>query len=167
MPCSESPLPELVARLGAALHGGGRMLATVESCTGGQLAQTLTAVAGSSEWFDRCWVTYSNRAKSEMVGVDAALIETHGAVSEPVVRAMVRGARARMAATDAVVAITGIAGPGGGSVDKPVGTVYLGWALGDAEFAERCTFSGDRGAVRGQAVRRAIEGLLELLDEAA
>ncbi len=166
MPCSDIPLADLVDRLGSALHGGGRRLATVESCTGGQLAQTLTAVAGSSDWFDRCWVTYSNQAKSEMVGVDPALIEAQGAVSEPVVRAMVRGARSRMAAADAVVAITGIAGPGGGSTEKPVGTVYLGWALGDAEVAERCAFAGDRGAVRGQAVRRAIEGLLELLDEA-
>ncbi len=167
MPCSEPALPELVNRVGALARRSGRRVATVESCTGGGVAQVLTAVAGSSDWFDRAWVTYSNRAKCEMLDIDSGVILAHGAVSDAVARAMLRGARARMGPQDAVLAITGIAGPGGGSVDKPVGTVYIGWSLESSEAVEHCLFAGDRADVRAAAVRRAIEGLIEHLETAA
>lgn len=140
------------------------MLASAESCTGGLIAATCTDLSGSSAWFERGFVTYSNAAKSELLGVDAALIETHGAVSEPVARAMASGALARSHAQVAL-AVTGVAGPGGGSVDKPVGTVWFAWASANGLSSQRCQFDGDRAAVRRAAVHQALAYLLRLLTE--
>ena len=138
------------------------MLATAESCTGGLIAATCTDLAGSSAWFERGFVTYSNAAKTELLGVDAALIQTHGAVSEPVVRAMVQGALAHSPAQVAV-AVTGVAGPTGGSADKPVGTVWFGLAVPGQVVTERCVFPGDRAAVRAATVQHGLTRLAQLL----
>ena len=139
----------------------GERLATAESCTGGLIAAACTELAGSSDWFERGFVTYSNEAKSELLGVDAALIAAHGAVSEPVALAMATGALAHSRA-DWAVAVTGIAGPGGGSAEKPVGLVWLAWCRrGGAPEAERHVFPGDRAAVRAATVLQALHGLLE------
>lgn len=138
------------------------MLATAESCTGGLIAAACTDLAGSSNWFERGFVTYSNAAKTSMLGVDAALVETHGAVSEPVARAMAQGALQHSLAQVAV-AVTGVAGPSGGSIDKPVGTVWLAWALPSGVYAQRQQFTGDRAAVRGATVQHALAHLLTLL----
>lgn len=140
----------------------GIMLATAESCTGGLIAAALTAIAGSSDVVDRGFVTYSNEAKSELLGVDMALIEAHGAVSEPVARAMVEGAIARSRAQVAV-SVTGVAGPAGGSPEKPVGTVWFGWSVGGQVRSERRRFEGDRAAVRAATVRYALQTLAELV----
>jgi nicotinamide-nucleotide amidase len=151
-----------VAPLADALRARGWRLATAESCTGGLIAATCTALAGSSDWFDRGFVTYSNAAKTEQLGVDALLIAQHGAVSEPVVRAMAEGALRRSPANIAV-AVTGIAGPGGGSADKPVGLVWLAMAQrGTAVQAERLQLAGDRAAVREQTVVAALARALQL-----
>ncbi len=132
------------------------MVATAESCTGGLIAAALTDIAGSSDVVDRGFVTYSNAAKTELLGVPAALIEAHGAVSEPVARAMAEGALERSDA-GVTVAVTGVAGPGGGSADKPVGTVWFGVARrGAATRSERQVFPGDRQAVRAATVLRAF-----------
>jgi len=140
-------------------------LTTAESCTGGLIAATCTDLAGSSAWFDRGFVTYSNDAKTEQLGVPPELIAAHGAVSEPVARAMATGALARSHAHMAV-AVTGIAGPSGGSPDKPVGTVWLAWAWRTdsrvtAVQAEKREFPGDRAAVRQATVHAALAGILE------
>ena len=137
-------------------------MATAESCTGGLIAGACTDLAGSSNWFERGFVTYSNEAKNEMLGVDMALIEAHGAVSEPVARAMVEGAIARSRATVAV-SVTGVAGPGGGSPEKPVGTVWFGWSVDGRVRTERRRFDGDRAAVRAATVRYALQTLAELV----
>ena len=139
------------------------MLATAESCTGGWVAQVVTATAGSSSWFDRGFVTYSNRSKQDMLGVSSATLTQHGAVSEPTAREMAAGA-IKHSAAQVALAITGIAGPGGGSADKPVGTVCFAWALADGRV-ESCTcyFPGDRETIRRQAVERALQGLLSYL----
>ena len=139
------------------------MLATAESCTGGLIAAACTDLAGSSNWFERGFVTYSNAAKTELLGVPAELIEQFGAVSEPVARAMAAGALAHSHAQVAV-AVTGVAGPGGGSVDKPVGTVWFGWATPTGQHSECQHFAGDRAAVRTATVRHALTRLLGLLD---
>ncbi len=136
----------------------GLMMATAESCTGGLIAATCTDLAGSSAWFERGFVTYSNAAKTESLGVPAALIAQHGAVSEPVVRAMALGALAHSRAQVAV-AVTGVAGPGGGSADKPVGTVWLAWAVGGRVSTECRQFAGDRAAVRSATVAHALAQL--------
>lgn len=138
------------------------MLTTAESCTGGLIAGACTDLAGSSAWFERGFVTYSNAAKTEQLGVDAALIATHGAVSEPVVRAMVQGAL-QHARAQVAVAVTGVAGPTGGSVDKPVGTVWFGWATPAGVHTEVQHFVGDRAAVRAATVHHALTQLAELL----
>jgi nicotinamide-nucleotide amidase len=138
------------------------MLATAESCTGGLIAGACTDLAGSSAWFERGFVTYSNAAKTEMLGVDAALIDTHGAVSEPVVRAMVQGAL-RHSHAQVAVAVTGVAGPTGGSAEKPVGTVWFGWATPAGVHTEVQHFGGDRAAVRGATVQHALARLAALL----
>ena len=148
----------LLARCKAA----GLMVATAESCTGGLIAAALTAIAGSSAVVDRGFVTYSNEAKHELVGVPMALIEAHGAVSEPVARAMAAGARSH-APVQLAVAVTGVAGPTGGSADKPVGTVWFGWATPAGTFTEHQRFDGDRAAVRAATVRHALAGLLQRL----
>jgi len=156
-------LDDLVATLAAALTRRSGMLCTAESCTGGLIAAACTDRAGSSDWFERGVVSYSNAAKTELLGVPAALIEAHGAVSEPVARAMAEGALARSHAQWAL-AVTGVAGPGGGSLAKPVGTVWLAWAGPAGVQAEHRLFSGDRAAVRQATARRALEGLLERIE---
>lgn len=138
------------------------MMASAESCTGGLIAARCTDLPGSSNWFERGFVTYSNAAKSELLGVPADLIELHGAVSEPVARAMARGAVAH-AHAQVSVAVTGIAGPGGGSASKPVGTVWFAWQAGDQLDSEKCLFAGDRAAVREATVVHALQGLLDRL----
>ena len=154
----------LAQKLGERLKARRAMLVTAESCTGGWAAQAVTAVAGSSEWFERGFVTYSNAAKEEMLGVRPETLARHGAVSEETAREMALGALARSHGTIAL-AITGIAGPTGGSVAKPVGTVCFAWAVKDgASRAETRRFSGDRDAVRRQSVELALRAVLELLD---
>ncbi len=149
-----------VAALALALRASGLKLVTAESCTGGMIAAACTAVAGSSQWFERGFVTYSNAAKTDSLGVDAGLIDAQSAVSEAVARAMVEGALARSLA-DLAVAVTGIAGPGGGSNDKPVGTVWLATARRDGGTrAELLRLNGDRSAIREQTVVRALQALL-------
>jgi nicotinamide-nucleotide amidase len=154
--------PQLCIQLADALRARGLMLATAESCTGGLIAGACTDLSGSSDWFERGFVTYSNAAKTELLGVPAALIEAHGAVSEPVARAMAEGAVAHSAATLSV-AVTGVAGPTGGSADKPVGTVWFGWCVNGRTHSERQRFDGDRAAVRAATVRHALAGLLARL----
>lgn len=152
----------LVVQLADVLRTRGLMLATAESCTGGLIAGACTDLAGSSDWFERGFVSYSNAAKTELLGVPAALIAQHGAVSEPVARAMAEGA-VRHARAQLAVAVTGVAGPGGGSADKPVGTVWFGWALAGGTHTEVQRFDGDRSAVRAATVRHALARLLALL----
>ncbi|MCV0439622.1 MAG: CinA family protein [Hydrogenophaga sp.] len=155
-------IPDLVTALARELKARGLMMATAESCTGGLIAGACTDLSGSSDWFERGFVTYSNAAKHELLGVPVALIEQHGAVSEPVARAMASGALAHSPAQLAV-AVTGVAGPTGGSADKPVGTVWFGWATPDGVFSEHRRFDGDRAAVRQATVRHALAGLLQRL----
>ncbi|MFM2076004.1 MAG: hypothetical protein RJB34_2309 [Pseudomonadota bacterium] len=135
-------------------------LATAESCTGGLVAAACTELSGSSAWFERGFVTYSNAAKTELLGVSAALIEAHGAVSEAVARGMAEGAL-RHSLAQVSVAITGVAGPTGGSADKPVGTVCFAWAVPTGVFSERVQFHGDRSCIRQAAVWHALLGLLQ------
>lgn len=142
------------------------MLATAESCTGGLIAAACTDLAGSSNWFERGFVTYSNAAKTEMLGVDAQLIAAHGAVSEPVARAMAQGA-AQRAGTQLAVAVTGIAGPSGGSAEKPVGTVWFAWSVAGELHSERLRFDGDRAAVREATTLHALQCLVELVQNAS
>ena len=159
----ELTLEPLVLRLADALRRHGARIATAESCTGGLIAATCTAVPGSSDWFERGVVTYSNAAKTELLGVPEALLRTHGAVSEPVARAMAEGARAR-APVQRAVAVTGIAGPGGAVPGKPVGTVWLALSRDDAPVqAWRLQLPGDRAAVRLATVRAALEALIDSL----
>jgi nicotinamide-nucleotide amidase len=149
-----------VLALADALRARGLRIATAESCTGGLIAAACTSVAGSSDWFERGFVTYSNEAKAELLGVDPALIAAHGAVSEPVVRAMCGGALARSRAQLAL-AVTGIAGPGGAVPGKPVGTVWLAWGDGRGIEAGRVLLPGDRTAVRAATVALALQRLTE------
>jgi nicotinamide-nucleotide amidase len=156
-------LDELAGRVGSLLREQQRLLATAESCTGGWVAKCITDIAGSSAWFDRGFVTYSNRAKQDMLGVPAVTLEDHGAVSEATVSAMARGALTHSAA-DVSVAVSGIAGPGGAVPGKPVGTVCFAWLVaGGAPHVETRQLVGDREAVRRQAVARALEGLVDVL----
>ncbi len=153
----------LSARVGEALLARGWQLATAESCTGGAIAAAITDIAGSSQWFDRGFVTYSNQAKQDMLGVRAETLRSAGAVSEATVAEMVSGALARSLAR-VTLAVSGIAGPGGGSADKPVGTVCLAWAIdGEPPVVRTEHFAGDRAAVRAQTVEQALRGVLELL----
>lgn len=140
-------------------------LASAESCTGGLIAAACTELAGSSDWFERGFVTYSNAAKTELLGVPAELIVAHGAVSEAVAQAMARGALAH-AHAEVALAVTGIAGPSGGSADKPVGTVWFGWALPDRVWSECQRFDGDRAAVRQASVGHALGTLVSALQRA-
>lgn len=156
MEMTPDPRPALAERL---LQRGWR-LATAESCTGGMIAAACTDLAGSSGWFERGFVTYSNEAKTELLGVPEALLAAHGAVSAPVAEAMVAGAL-RRAHAEVAVAVTGIAGPGGGSADKPVGTVWFAWAVPGRCWSEGRRFEGDRAAVRQQTLAHALQGLLQ------
>ena len=143
-----------------AYRAAGRMLATAESCTGGMVAAALTDIAGSSASFERGFVTYSNAAKTEMLGVDAALIASHGAVSAEVAASMAEGALARSHAAVAV-SVTGVAGPDGGTAEKPVGLVWFGLASNRPTRTERAHFEGDRAEIRRQSAERALRLLLE------
>jgi nicotinamide-nucleotide amidase len=159
----EQDTAALVARAAELLQQKRWMLATAESCTGGLIAGACTEVPGSSAWFERGFVSYSNAAKTELLGVDAALIAAEGAVSEPVARAMAIGALARSHA-QAAVAVTGVAGPTGGTAEKPVGTVWFGWSLaGQPIRTERRRFEGDRATVRAATVHHALQTLVQLL----
>ncbi len=151
--------PALLA-LGDRLRARGWRMAAAESCTGGLIAAACTSVAGSSDWFERGFVTYSNAAKAELLGVLPSLIDQHGAVSEEVALAMAGGALAR-APVQLAVAVTGIAGPGGAVPGKPVGTVWLAWGTPAGVRAERLQLAGDRGAVRASTVRVALRRLGE------
>jgi nicotinamide-nucleotide amidase len=155
-------MESLAKQLGQRLKAQSARLVTAESCTGGWVAQVVTSVAGSSDWFERGFVTYSDDSKQELLGVRAATLARHGAVSEETAREMAQGALARSKSTLAL-AVTGIAGPGGGSPDKPVGTVCFAWAGKQGVRAETQRFSGDRDSVRRQSVVRALEGVLEHL----
>jgi nicotinamide-nucleotide amidase len=151
-------LNDTLTDLAQALMALGWSLTTAESCTGGLVAAACTELSGSSAWFERGFVTYSNAAKTEMLGVPAELIAAHGAVSEAVAQAMAAGAL-RHSAAQIAVAITGVAGPLGGSVDKPVGTVCFAWAWPGGVFSERVQLSGDRAGIRQAAVRHALMGV--------
>ena len=141
------------------------MLATAESCTGGGVAQAITEVAGSSAWFERGFVTYSNLSKQQMLGVRETTLKQHGAVSEMTVREMAAGALWNSTAQVAL-SVSGIAGPDGGTAGKPVGTVWFAWGLKDGEtFAQRHQLSGNRAEVRAQAVQIALQGLVNLLNK--
>ncbi len=153
-----------IGQLANLMLENGLFLATAESCTGGMIAAACTDLAGSSAWFERGFITYSNAAKTELLGVDAALIAQHGAVSEPVARAMAFGA-IRHSQAQVSVAVTGVAGPTGGSADKPVGTVWFGWSVHGSLHSERVCFSGDRSSVRQAAVHHAVGKMLILLDK--
>jgi nicotinamide-nucleotide amidase len=154
---------ELATQIGAALQLNGMMLATAESCTGGGVAQAVTDIAGSSAWFERGFVTYTNQAKVEMLGVRQSTLDAYGAVSEMTVREMVAGAMAHSHAHLAL-AVSGIAGPSGGTPDKPVGTVWFAWALRHGEVVVcRHQLAGDRAAVRVQSVQIALQGVLDSL----
>lgn len=153
---------QLCAQVAQALLARGWKLATAESCTGGMIAAACTDLSGSSNWFERGFVTYSNEAKVDLLGVDAALVTQHGAVSEVVARAMAFGA-IRHSLAQASVAVTGVAGPTGGSADKPVGTVWFGFQVDGRLTSERRHFDGDRAAVRTATVQHALRRLLELL----
>lgn len=161
---NDAALDALAKRLGDALHASHQMLTTAESCTGGWVAKILTDIPGSSSWFERGFVTYTNQSKQDMLGVPAVVLEKHGAVSEQTVEAMARGALHHSQA-DFSLAISGIAGPGGGTADKPVGLVCFAWAKKRAAAAPRVwsaqhVFSGDREAVRRQAVATALQEML-------
>lgn len=158
----DDELNALSVRVGNALRATGHLLTTAESCTGGWVAEVVTATAGSSAWFDCGFITYSNAAKQRLLGVLPATLATHGAVSEPVALELARGALLNSSATVAL-SITGIAGPGGAVPGKPVGTVCFGWALKDgAERTETCHFAGDREAVRRSSVCHTLAALLAL-----
>ncbi|HEY7238297.1 MAG TPA: CinA family protein [Burkholderiales bacterium] len=153
----------LAKKLGERLKRKNEMLATAESCTGGWAAQVVTSVAGSSAWFERGFVTYSNAAKQELLGVRAQTLRAHGAVSEETAREMARGALERSEATVAL-SITGVAGPAGGTPEKPVGTVCFAWARGAEVRSETHRLAGDRESIRRQSVILALEGVMRALD---
>lgn len=155
-------MDEIARKVGAALKSRGLMVVTAESCTGGWVAMALTAIPGSSDWFERGYVTYSNAAKREALGVAQATLERHGAVSEETAREMASGAL-KNGRGQVALAITGVAGPSGGSRDKPVGTVCFAWAQGSKISSQTRRFDGDRESVRRQSVAHALQGVLELL----
>ena len=158
-----NPIEALAADLGRALQLAGAHVTTAESCTGGGIAEAITRIAGSSAWFEAGFVTYSNEQKTRQLGVPAPLFEQVGAVSREVVEAMVRGAQRHSGARFAV-AVSGVAGPDGGSPEKPVGTVWLAWAVAERMFARRFQFTGDRQAVREQSVEAALVGLISVVN---
>nr|VFK38791.1 MAG: nicotinamide-nucleotide amidase [Candidatus Kentron sp. TC] len=161
----------LAAQVGEALAHRGFLLTTAESCTGGWIAEAITSIAGGSAWFDRGFVTYSNLSKQEMLGVSGATLETHGAVSEAVAREMVVGALSHSSIAHVGLAVSGIAGPGGGAPDKPVGMVCFAWAVGNPENEQPIRlasvtkhFSGDRRSIRQQAVIAGLRGVVEIIE---
>ncbi|WP_236822652.1 CinA family protein [Andreprevotia sp. IGB-42] len=154
----------LATRLGQLLLDLGQTVTTAESCTGGLIAGAITDIAGSSKWFERGYITYANDAKIAMLDVPPAVIDALGAVSEPVVAMMVQGAMAQAGAQWGV-AVSGVAGPGGGSAEKPVGTVWLAWGTPSGIETECKLFAGDRVAVRAQTVRHALHRLIQLIEE--
>jgi nicotinamide-nucleotide amidase len=156
-------MEKLARRLGRLLKKKRLMLVTAESCTGGWAAQAVTAIAGSSDWFDRGYVTYSNGAKRDLLKVRKRTLDRHGAVSEETAREMAIGALARSRASVAL-SITGVAGPTGGSPEKPVGTVCFAWTKRSTVRTETCHFRGNRESVRRQSVLRALNGVIKLLD---
>ncbi|WP_273432105.1 CinA family protein [Chitinibacter tainanensis] len=156
----------LATEIGQLLLARGETLATAESCTGGLIAAAITEIAGSSAWFERGYITYANHAKAEMLDVPPAFIDGLGAVSEPVVAAMAQGAASHASARWAI-AVSGIAGPSGGTPEKPVGTVWLAWATPAGIVTERQVFAGNRSQIRAATVYRALERLAQLLLEAA
>jgi len=160
-------LQELTEQVGTALKNRQMTVATAESCTGGWVAQAITSVAGSSEWFDRGFVTYSNTAKQEMLGVPETVLNTHGAVSDETARLMAKGALKNSHA-DVSLAVTGIAGPAGATATKPVGTVHFAWASNRGSVrTKHCHLDGDRFTVRQQSVVTALQGILDLLSDDA
>ena len=163
---TDRELESLARKLGDALLQSGASVACAESCTGGWVSKVLTDVPGSSSWFGWGFVTYANEAKQDELHVADETLREHGAVSEPVVAAMVQGARERSGAEYAV-AVSGIAGPDGGTEDKPVGTVWIAWGGPRTIRAERFHFDGDREFVRRQSVARALQGLLVIVGEDA
>jgi nicotinamide-nucleotide amidase len=154
-----------VQRLAAQLSQNHQKICTAESCTGGLIAKTFTDLAGSSDWFDRGFVTYSNQAKSDMLAVPLTIIEDYGAVSEAVANAMVNGAL-RHSEADYAIAVTGVAGPGGGSDEKPVGTVWIAVASAEQTMATKYQFDGNREAVREATLQQAIANVTLLIDQA-
>jgi len=159
----DAAFEKLVEIASGKLLARGWKMACAESCTGGWIAKCCTDRAGSSEWFERGYVTYSNPAKEEMLGVDPGTLGSSGAVSREVAQQMAEGAR-RHAGVEAAIAVTGIAGPDGGSPGKPVGTVWFGWSLPGRSDTEMLQFGGNRDAVRRQSVAHALAGLIERLD---
>ena len=154
---------DLALETGVQLRARGWLLASAESCTGGMIGAAITDIAGSSAWFDRGFITYSNEAKIELLGVSAELIATAGAVSEVVAHAMAAGALAHSRA-NASVSVTGIAGPGGATAGKPVGMICFGWAFRDGPVTtETRYFDGDRAAIRAETVRHSLQGLIDRL----
>ena len=160
---SDEELHQLAVELADRLRARGWMLATAESCTGGWVGQLLTSLPGSSQWYERGFITYANAAKVEMLGVPEETLATHGAVSEQTASAMAAGAL-KHSHTQAALAISGIAGPGGGTPQKPVGLVCYGWALADGTLmSSTCRLDGDREEIRSRAAAAALRGLIELL----
>lgn len=161
---TDAELYQLAEQTGQALHRRGVMLASAESCTGGWVGMLVTAVPGSSAWYERGFITYTNAAKRDMLGVQSTTLETFGAVSEATVLEMAQGALAHSRAQISL-AISGIAGPGGGTPKKPVGTVCIAWAMhGGTSHVTTCKLSGDRDEIRARAVAAALRGVIELLD---
>ncbi len=159
----DTELVKLAEQLGSRLVQADMMLAVAESCTGGLIAAALTEIAGSSAWFDRAFITYSNEAKQQMLNVNLDTLEQYGAVSYETAVEMVSGVLAHSNA-DWAIAVTGIAGPGGGTDAKPVGTVFIGWGMrGQQVYCERYLFQGDRHSIRCQTVARAMSYLLEVI----
>jgi nicotinamide-nucleotide amidase len=162
---ADDALDNLAAQLGAALKARGARLVTAESCTGGWVAQCVTSIAGSSDWYDRGFITYSNASKEELLGVRRATLEAQGAVSEQTAREMAAGALERSRA-DVAVAVTGVAGPGGGTPAKPVGMVCFAWvARGTSPHSATRSFPGDRASVRRQSVIAALEGVIGEMEQ--
>jgi nicotinamide-nucleotide amidase len=155
----------LAAQVGEILKAHGLMMATAESCTGGGVAAAITDVAGCSAWFERGFITYSNLSKQQMLGVRETTLIVHGAVSEMAVREMVAGAL-QYSAAQVALAVSGIAGPDGGTADKPVGTVWFAWGIKNGEtHAQRYQLDGNRSEIRTQAVQIALQGIINLLDQ--
>ncbi len=161
---TDSVIHQLAIRVGNQLRAGRLFLTSAESCTGGLVAAAITEISGSSQWFERGFITYSNQSKTEMIGVPTELIERHGAVSEPVARAMAEGAL-RNSRAQIAVAITGLAGPGGETEHKAVGTVYFAWSNRLHTTSEMLLFKGERQQIRRSAATHALRGILQLLDE--